>query len=57
MKKPSILIAIIILFCFLNMLTAQVKIINSKCKNSVQFGDINICLPVVDGMFECYKNL
>jgi hypothetical protein len=55
MKKTSILIAIIILFCCPNMLTAQVKINNSKCKNSVRFADIIICLPVVDGMFECYK--
>lgn len=25
------------------------------CENSVSFGDINICLPKIDGMTECYS--
>ncbi|MDP4600415.1 MAG: hypothetical protein NWS84_04645 [Polaribacter sp.] len=33
------------------------KIVASKieCNNSVPFGDINICLPLIDGMTECYS--
>jgi len=27
-----------------------------KCENSVPFGDINICLPEIDGMTECYSS-
>jgi hypothetical protein len=26
-----------------------------ECNNSVQFGDIDICLPIIDGMTECYS--
>lgn len=27
----------------------------AKCKHSVPFGDIEICLPEIDGMTECYE--
>jgi len=33
------------------------KVVEAKkeCNKSVQFGDINICLPLIDGMTECYS--
>jgi hypothetical protein len=53
MKKTNVFILTILVFSFSNPLIAQLKINN--CKKSVPFGELNICLPVVDGMFECYN--
>lgn len=27
-----------------------------RCENSVHFGQVEICLPIIDGMVECYSN-
>ncbi|SNA74761.1 hypothetical protein [Flavobacterium psychrophilum] len=35
---------------------AQTKMKHFNCKSSMHFGDIEICLPEIDGMKECYKN-
>ena len=55
MKKTTVCFISIIVMCFSNQLIAQLKINNYKCKKSVPFGDVNICLPEVDGMSECYN--
>jgi hypothetical protein len=39
-------------------LKEQRPVINSdvSCDKSVKFGEIEICLPIIDGMIECYSN-
>lgn len=39
-----------------NNSTAETVETNTVCDNSVPFGDIDICLPKIDGMTNCYSN-
>lgn len=52
MKKTiAILVLIIFLGCSKTDPQNETLIL---CKNSISFGDIDICLPEIDGMTECY---
>lgn len=53
------LILIIVIECFLisieNNSYAQTIKPKSICEKQIQYGDIKICLPTIDGMTECYS--
>lgn len=53
MKKTNVFFTIIMVFCICNFAIAQLK--SNNCKKSVDFGNINICMPDIDGMIECYN--
>ena len=36
--------------------TEESNKINTNCGQSVNLGDVSICIPVIDGMRECYSN-
>lgn len=62
MKNSFKMIAVIPLYFYLiigqsdGILIAQSLTSLEKCKHSRQFGDINVCLPTITGMTECYSN-
>lgn len=58
-KSIGLLILTTIIGCYQSgsQDNSSVQMIDAKmeCDNTVPFGDINICLPIVDGMTECYS--
>lgn len=48
MKNLILILFIFFLFSFKN------GVDNTNCIRTVSFGDINICLPIIDGLKECY---
>ena len=62
MDKSLRILAFVVLLSFLLSgqskinINAQTKAPLENCRNSRQFGDINVCLPTINGMTECYSN-
>ena len=62
MKNSIKMIALIPFYFFMltgqgdSILMAQTLTNSERCKHSRPFGDINVCLPTITGMTECYSN-